>query len=344
MILVKMPKMSHAAKGKIDFIGAALIIATFVPFLLALSFGGNRYPWSSTVIWGLFAGSLAGLIAYVVNERFASEPILPLDLFKNKVFSTANLAGFLLSMAFMSTVMFLPLFMQIGQGVKATTSGLSMLPLMAGLMGSAIISGRLATRTGKYKPFMFAGAVITGAGIYLLSQMTADTGIWDLRARMFVLGVGLGPGQSLFNLAIQNAAPLNRLGVVTSANQFFRQIGGTIGIAVFGTLFTNNLNAGIHKSPLGAVIPDLDIGKLQEFAAASAGKAAGGAIAMPPELKEIITSSITDVFFLGIFLVMAAFVVIVFIPHLPMRDRAAMMAAIKKPEEAEHVIAGEAHV
>ncbi|MDB5453544.1 MAG: drug resistance transporter, EmrB/QacA subfamily [Caulobacteraceae bacterium] len=342
MIIVKMPKMSHQAKGKIDFIGAALIIATFVPFLLALSFGGHSYAWSSPVIWSLFGGSALGLILYVINERFASDPILPLDLFKNRVFSTANLAGFLISMSFMSTVAFLPIFMQIGQGVNATTSGLATLPLMAGLMGSAILSGRLVTRTGKYKPFMYAGAIITGVGILLLSQMHADTSRFDLGWRMFVLGVGLGPGQSLFNLAIQNAAPMNRLGVVTSASQFFRQIGATIGVAIFGTLFTNNLNHNLQASPLGKLIPNLDIGKLQGFAAAASGK--GGAVALPPQMKEIIATSITQVFFLGIFLVIAAFVVIIFIPHLPMRDRAAMLAAVKDPEEAEQVIAGEAHL
>jgi EmrB/QacA subfamily drug resistance transporter len=342
MIIVKMPKMSHQAKGKIDFIGAVLIIATFVPFLLALSFGGHTYPWSSPVIWALFAGSALGLGLYVVNERFASDPILPLDLFKNKVFSTANLAGFLISMSFMSTVAFLPIFMQIGQGVKATTSGLSTVPLMAGLMGSAIISGRLVTRTGKYKPFMYAGAFITARGIYLLSRMTADTSRVDLGWRMFVLGVGLGPGQSLFNLAIQNAAPMNRLGVVTSASQFFRQIGATIGVAVFGTLFTNNLNHNLQASPLGKLIPNLDIGKLQGFAAEAS--KSGGPVAMPPQMKEIIANSITEVFFMGIFLVVAAFLVIIFIPHLPMRDRAAMVAAMKKPEDAEQVMAGEAHL
>jgi EmrB/QacA subfamily drug resistance transporter len=342
MIIVKMPKMSHEAKGKIDFIGAALIIGTFVPFLLALSFGGQTYPWSSPVIWALFAGAAVGLVLYIVNERFASEPILPLDLFKNRVFTTANLAGFLISMAFMSTVAFLPIFIQIGQGVAATASGLSTVPLMIGLMGSAILSGRWVTRTGKYKPLMYAGAIVTGIGIYLLSQMTADTSLIDLRWRMFVLGVGLGPGQSLFNLAIQNAAPMNRLGVVTSANQFFRQIGATMGVAIFGTLFTNNLTANLQASPLGKVVPDLDIGKLQEVAAKAAGR--GGAVQMPPELKAIITTSITDVFFLGIFLVIAAFIAIIFIPQLPMRDRTAMLAAVKKPEDAEQVIAGDAHL
>ena len=233
MIIVKMPKMSHAAKGKIDFIGSGLIIATVVPFLLALTFGGHKYAWVSTQVLGLFGAAAVGLVLYVIAERFASDPILPLDLFKNRVFSTANLAGFLISMSFMSTVAFLPLFMQLGQGVNATVSGLSTLPLMAGIMSSSILSGRLVSRTGTYKAYMIGGVLVTALGIYLLSQMTAQTSRLDLGWRMLVLGIGLGPGQSLFSLAVQNAMPISRLGVVTSSSQFFRQIGSTIGVALF---------------------------------------------------------------------------------------------------------------
>lgn len=342
MIIVKMPKMSHAAKGKIDFIGAGLIIATTIPLLLALSFGGEKYPWSSPVIWGLFGGAALGLIGYIINERFASDPILPLDLFKNKVFTTANIAGFLMSFAFMSTVAFLPVFMQIGQGVEATTSGLSTLPLMVGLMGGAIASGRIATRTGKYKPLMYVGGAITILGIYLLSQMHTHTTRLDLAWRMFILGLGLGPGQSLFNLAIQNAAPLNRMGVVTGANQFFRQIGATIGVAVFGTLFINQMNGQLAESPMGKLIPGgLDLGKLQEMAATAA--TGSGPMQMPEPLKVIVTSSITHTFFIGVFVAAAALIATLFIPALPMRDRAAMMAAVKK-DDADEVLGGDVHL
>ena len=348
MILVKMPKMSHQAKGKIDFIGAGLIIATFVPFLLALSFGGQTmggevvngelvgatfYAWDSPTVIGLFIGAAVGLVAYIVNERFAKDAILPLNLFKNRVFCTANLAGFLVSMSFMSTVMYLPLFMQIGQGVAATTSGLSTLPLMAGLMGSAIISGRLVTRTGKYKPFMLAGSAVSLVGIYFLSQMTIDTTRGDLAWRMFVLGVGLGPGQSLFNLAIQNAMPLNQLGVVTSANQFFRQIGATMGIALFGTILTNKL-----------VAQGIDFNKMRTMGAGAA-TSSGPAPLLPEPIREILSNSVTDVFFLGLFVVVAAVIVTLFIPVLPMRDMAAMRAAMAKDKETEEAVAaGDAHL
>ena len=338
MIIVKMPKMSHAAKGKVDFIGAALIIATFVPLLLALTFGGRTYAWTAPQELGLFAAALAGLLLYVFAERFASDPILPLDLFANRTFATANLAGFLVSMSFMSTVAFLPLFMQLGQGVAATTSGLSTLPLMGGLMASSILCGRQVTKSGVYKPFMIGGILVTIAGIWLLSRMHAETSRLDLAWRMAVLGIGLGPGQSLFSLAVQNALPLDRLGVVTSSSQFFRQIGSTMGVAIFGTLLTANLNSG-----LGRIMPGVDVGKLQGMGAARA--AGHAAPQLPPFVKDIIADAITQVFALGIYVVAAALLVVFLIPHIPLRDRSAFGAqASLKKDDPDTVIPAEAHL
>ena len=334
MILVKMPKMSHQAKGKIDVIGAVLIVATAVPLLLALTFGGHFYPWRSPVVMGLFAGAAVSLGLYIFAERFASDPILPLSLFKERVFLTANLAGFLVSMSFMSTVAFLPLFMQLGQGVPATTSGLSTLPLMIGLMGSSIVSGRLVTKTGKYKPFMMAGVAITFTGILLLSQMHMGTTRLDLAWRMLVLGIGLGPGQSLFNLAIQNAMPVSQLGVVTSSSQFFRQIGSTMGVALFGTFLTNQLSAG-----LGKVMPGVDLGRLQGMGAAAGG---GHAPALPDFVRAIITTSITHTFALGLGVVAVAFLVVLSIPQLPLKERPRGPAPA--PKDGDAVMPAEAHL
>lgn len=312
MIIVKMPRMSHAAKGRIDFVGAGLIIATVVPLLLALTFGGHMHPWTSPIVLGLFGAAALGLVLYVIAERFAPDPILPLDLFRSRVFSTANLAGFLVSMAFMSTVSFLPLFMQLGQGIPATASGLSMLPMMAGIMISSIASGRLVSRTGTYKPFMIAGVLTAALGIWLLSRMHADTSSLDLAWRMLVLGIGLGPGQNLFSLAVQNAMPIARMGVVTSSSQFFRQIGSTVGVAVFGTILTNKLNAG-----LGQVMPGVDVGKLQAMGAEAG---ASGGLSLPPFVKETIATAVTGTFALGIWLVVAALLVVLLIPQIPMRE------------------------
>jgi hypothetical protein len=236
----------------------------------------------------------------------------------------------------MSTVSFLPLFMQLGQGVGATVSGLSTLPLMFGVMSSSIISGRLVTRTGKYKTLMLAGIGVTLIGIFLLSRMHPGTSRLDLGWRMLVLGIGLGPGQSLFGLAIQNAMPPQQLGVVTSANQFFRQIGSTMGVALFGTLLTTRLNAG-----LGSIMPGVDVGKLQGMGAGHA----GGALILPEPVKAIISHAITDTFAAGLFVVVAAGAVALFVPVLPMRDRAEMMAAAaKREDDDETVIPADAHL
>ncbi|HEX3888859.1 MAG TPA: MDR family MFS transporter [Phenylobacterium sp.] len=336
MILVKMPKMSHQAKGKIDFIGAALIIATVVPLLLALTFGGHQYAWTSPTEIGLFVGSAAGLLLYVFAERFASDPILPLELFKNRVFSTANLAGFLVSMSFMSTVAFLPLFQQLGQGVAATTSGLSTLPLMLGLFTSSILCGRLVSQTGKYKGFMIGGVMVTFLGIWLLSRMHAETTRLDLAWRMLVLGIGLGPGQSLFSIAIQNAMPIERLGVVTSSSQFFRQIGSTMGVAIFGTFLTANLNSGIGK-----IMPGVDVGKLRAMGGMTH---AGAAPQLPPFIRDIISDAITGVFALGLYVVAVALLVTILIPHVPMRDRSLMGAQASPEKDGDTVIPAEAHL
>jgi EmrB/QacA subfamily drug resistance transporter len=335
MIIVKMPKMSHQAKGRIDFVGAALIIATVVPLLLALTFGGHEYPWTSAMVLGLFAGSALGLVLYIFAERFAADPILPLELFKNRVFTTANLAGFLVSMSFMSTVAFLPLFQQLGQGVAATTSGLSQLPLMAGLFTSSILCGRMVSRTGKYKAFMIGGIVVTFAGIWLLSRMHAETTRLDLAWRMLVLGIGLGPGQSLFSLAIQNAMPVERLGVVTSSSQFFRQIGSTMGVAIFGTFLTAQLNAG-----LGRIMPGVDVGKLRAMGGAAH---AGAAPVLPHFIKDIISDAITGVFALGLYVVAAALLVTLFVPRVPLRDKSPMGAQASDKDD-ETVIPAEAHL
>lgn len=322
MILFKMPRMSHQAKGRIDFIGAGLIVATVVPLLLALTFGGHYAPWDSPLVLGLFAGSALGLLLYVFAERFASDPILPLGLFRNRVFSTGNLASFLVSMSFMSTVSFLPLFLQLGQGVKATASGLSTLPLMGGLMASSILCGRLVARTGRYKPFMAGGVAMTGVGIFLLSRMTVETSALDFCLRMAVLGIGLGPGQSLFAMAIQNAMPPEQMGVSTSSNQFFRQIGSTIGVAVFGAMLTDRLNAG-----LGKIMPGIDIGKLQGLGLQAG---TGAAPKLPGFICETIAGAITHTFALGLIVVAVALVVVLLIPHVPMRERGPLPAA--RPE------------
>ena len=247
LIIAKMPPLTHRMAGKIDFAGAALILATTIPLLLALTWGGTTYAWNSSTILGLFALSAVSLVAFLLVERRTPDAIIPLTLFNVPMFSIGNLASFIMGMAFFGVVMFLPLYMQMVLGVSPTASGTSMLPLMLGLMLSSITAGNIVAKTGKYKPWMIGGALILILGMWTLTGIHSDSHLVDLYWRMFLVGLGLGPSQSLFTLAIQSAVPLRQLGVATSSSQFFRQIGSTIGAAVFGTLLMNNLHSELPK-------------------------------------------------------------------------------------------------
>jgi EmrB/QacA subfamily drug resistance transporter len=319
MVISKMPKLSHAAKGSIDYLGAVLIVAACVPLLLALTFGGQKYPWDSAVVLGLLAMFVICTTLFVFVEKRLKDPIIHMELFSNKVFTWANIAGFFSSMSFLSVVAFLPLFMQLGQGVQATTSGLSTLPLMLGLIVAATISGRLVTRTGRYKPFMLFGMAVLLIATFLMSQMTHNTTRFDLGWRMALLGIGLGPLQSLYGVAIQNAVPLNRIGVVTSANQFFRQIGSTVGVAVFGTLLTNDLNSKLAAWAVSMGMPSLNLSKLRNLSVNA--QIHAGLMDLPQAVRIMISDAVTHVILLSIIVVIIALSATLMIPELPMRER-----------------------
>jgi MFS family permease len=258
-------------------------------------------------------------ILFVIVEKKVKDPIIHMELFGNKVFAWANIAGFFSSMSFLSVVAFLPLFMQLGQGVQATTSGLSTLPLMLGLIGSATVSGRLVTRTGRYKPFMLMGMTVLLIATFLLSQMSHHTTRLDLGWRMAILGMGLGPLQSLYGVAIQNAVPVNRIGVVTSAHSFFRQIGSTVGVAIFGTLLTNDLNGKLAVWAASMGLPPLSMSKLRTLSVDA--QIHAGAMNIPEAIRILIADSVTHVFLLSIIVVITALIATLMIPELPMRER-----------------------
>ena len=282
LIATKMPLLGEGSgRGKIDFLGAALILTTFIPLLLALTWGGSTYAWDSLTIIALFAVSLLSLIAFIITEMRVSNPILPLELFKIPTFSIANAASFIVNIAFLGVIMFLPLFMQLVLGISATNSGFTLIPLMAGLIVSSTISGQLVARTGRYKPFMIFGALVLIIGVYSLTTIGLESTQFGLSWRMVIVGIGLGPSQSLFTLAIQNAVPRSQLGVATSASQFFRQIGSTIGLAVFGTLLTVSVGNEIPK-----YVPDLPASQTQTFdIGALSGAGAGGSITQSIEAE-----------------------------------------------------------
>ena len=247
MIAFKTPRLNHGNRGQIDFLGAFLLLVVFIPFLLALTWGGQQYAWTSPTLLSMFALSLVSLVLFVFVESRAKEAIMPLNLFSNRVFVITNLSSFVIGMAFLGVIMFMPLFMQVVLGVNATNSGFSMFPLMLGLMSGSIVSGRMVSRTGHYKPYLVGGAFVLLLGVFLLSGIGPETSLLDLALRMVVVGIGLGPSQSLVNLVVQSAFPPSQIGVATSSTQFFRQIGNTVGMALFGTLLTLNLTAELPK-------------------------------------------------------------------------------------------------
>lgn len=328
MIIAKMPALPHRGGGPIDYVGAALIVVGFVPLLLAMTWGGRDYPWGSPVILGMFALAAAALTIFIFVERAVRNPIVPLDIFGNRTFATANGASFVYSMAFMGVASFLPLYMQVGQGVPATRSGLTMLALMAGMTASTAVCGALVTRTGRYKPFMIGGGVVLLIGMGLMCFIGPDTSTVDLAWRLLVMGLGLGPGQSLFNVAVQNAVPVTQLGVATSSGQFVRQIGSTIGVALFGAILTAGLSSELEKTmpaQPGAAVRHLDLSDLQRMAVENSAKPGEAARAAAPAVDRRVRESFSAaiihgmIFSLGV--VVAGFILMLMIPVQSLRER-----------------------
>ena len=333
MIIARTPILKAGKGGRIDFLGALLVVAAFVPLLLALSWGGHQYPWDSPTILGLLAVTVTSLALFVFVELKVPEPLLPLDLFRNKVFSLGNAAAFVISMSFFGAITFVPLYLQLGLGISATASGMGMLPMMLGLILSATISGRMVTRTGRYKPMMLFGATMLLVGVLLMTRLTPQTTLLGVAWRMFVLGVGLGPAQGLFALAVQNAVPMERLGVATSSSQFFRQIGSTVGVAVFGAVMTQALAAEFAKAG-GGTGSMVSLDKLQALAAQQALHSGAGALPADPLLRVAFSRAIVDLFWVGGAIALVGLILITLLPELPLRQHR-HVEPVAEPGEGE---------
>lgn len=321
MLAFKMPDLGHKGGGRIDVAGAILIILGAGALLLALSWGGQSYSWGSPVIAGLFLMAAACLAAFILVERTAPEPILPLDLFGIRAFWTSSLAAFVMAMAFMGMVAYLPLYLQLGLGMDATASGLLLLPLMLGLIITSTLSGRLVSKTGRYRRFMIGGAIIVMIGLGLLAMLGPDARPVDVLWRLFILGVGLGPSQSLFNLVGQNAAPMRQLGVATSTSQFARQIGSMVGVAVLGALLIGQVGRAL--AGIGLVDGRVSLGNLEAFAMGGGGESptvTGAGLTVPAEVSMAMTGAMNSVFLVALGFAAAALVVILLIPHMELRD------------------------
>ncbi len=339
MIWYKMPNLGHTGGGKIDWFGGLFVVISIGALMLALTMG-NESGWLHPDVLTLFAMSIATGAVFIWIESKVPEPILPLALFKIRAFSTTTIASFVIAMAFMGTVIYMPLYLQLGLGFQATNSGLLLLPLMAGLIIAATLSGRYVTKTGKYKGMMIGGAVLQFIGILLMSQLGPDAEEWDVIWRLFVLGVGLGPSQSLFNMVSQSAAPMRQIGVATSTTMFLRQCGGMIGVSIFGALLLAHISDSIGKLMPGAKV---DLGDMQRMALMASETGAPVPAGMQDFIAKAISDAMSYIFMGSLLIVAVAFVAILFIPTITLRGRgpgAAEAAADLSPTVAPTDAAG----
>jgi len=247
---------------RIDYLGTVVMGAAVTGLILMTTWGGTTYSWRSPVIIGLAAVGLLLLVVFVFIEGKASEPLIPLHLFRNSVFSVTSALGFLVGFAMFGAIIYLPTYLQTVFGASPTASGLELLPLMIGLVGTSVITGQLITRKGKYKVFPIVGTALVTVALYLLSLMTVTTSLFEASLFMFILGLGIGAVMQVLVIVVQNAVPYNYLGTATSTATFFRSIGGSFGVAIFGAIFNAQLVKNLPKYLPSTVIKTLNSGNI----------------------------------------------------------------------------------
>ena len=255
-VFLLMPRIKPSIQDRsIDYIGALYMAMGLASLLLALTLGGSQFDWNSVEIILLFAFSIVTLSFFGVVETLVKNPILPLNLFKNPVFSVAIALIFLIGMGMFGVISYIPLFAQKVVGVSATNSGTVMFPMMFGMVGASMISGQIISRTKRYKILGIFGTAFVLVSMIFLSQMDGDTTKGELVGRMILTGIGMGMTMPVFNLAVQNAFDHSKIGVVTAATQLFRSVGGTVGVAIAGTI----LNWSLEKNmgDLGIAVPNV---------------------------------------------------------------------------------------
>ncbi|WKX72220.1 MFS transporter [Streptomyces sp. XD-27] len=247
------PAVRAAVRPVIDYLGIVLVAAGSSALVLGLEWGGTQYAWGSAVIIGLFAAAVLLLTAFVLVELRAKEPMLPMHLFRTPVFAVCSALSFIVGFSMLGALTYLPTYLQFVDGSSATTSGLRTLPMIVGLLGTSMLSGVVISRTGRYRMFPIAGTAVMTLGLYLMSTMGPSTGVWLESLYMFVLGLGIGLAMQVLTIAVQNTVPYHELGSATSGVTFFRTLGSAFGTAIFGTLYSGeldpNLRAALADSP-----------------------------------------------------------------------------------------------
>ncbi len=304
--------MAKAGKAVIDYAGILFIGVAASGLTLATSWGGSTYAWSSPVIISLFIGSALALAIFVWVESHVAEPILPIRLFANPVFTVCCVLGFIVGFAMLGALTFLPTFMQFVNGVSATESGMRTLPMVAGMLITSIGSGNIIGRTGRYKVFPVVGTATMTLGFLLLSQMGAATPTWQQSVYLFILGAGIGSCMQVLILVVQNTSSFADLGVATSGVTFFRTIGSSFGAAIFGSLFANFLVSRIPSALAVSGAPPRAADSPQALHALSPEMAA--------PIVDAYADSLGTVFLCGVPVAIVGFVVSLFLKEVRLRE------------------------
>ncbi|MEO8328413.1 MAG: MDR family MFS transporter [Candidatus Nanopelagicales bacterium] len=302
----------HREKHTIDWLGAALLVVGVTSLLMVTVWGGQQYAWVSAQVFGLMIIGVGAAALFIRQELRAPEPMVSMSLFSNRVFSITSAIGFVVGFAMFGSIVYLSIYLQVVNGATPTKAGLQLLPLMAGIIVASIVSGRLITRTGRYKIFPIIGTGLATIGLFMLSTLGGDTPYWQIAAAMVVLGAGLGNVMQVLILAVQNSVPPTQLGAATSGSTFFRSIGGSFGTAVFGAIWSARLTA-----ELGDVLP----------AGSAAGQNPTSSMtvihALPAELQATVLGAfaraIDTTFLFGVPIMAIAFVLAFFVPEVTLR-------------------------
>ena len=247
-LAVHMPHMEPSARHRFDYVGAVAVAVMTVPLLLALSWGGSTYAWTSPIIIGLFALTVVGVAGFIVAETRNPEPLFLLNLFRGTTFRWAMIGSFFYGAAFLGALLFLPFYLVQVKGISATDSGLSLTPLTLGVVVGSFVTGQLASKLGRYKGLLVVGLAWLTAMLFLFHVMlTQQTPLWQIWLVMVLIGIGMGPGMPTYTLAVQNAVPVNRLGQASGGAQFFRQIGSSLGAALMGAVLVAALQSDVPK-------------------------------------------------------------------------------------------------
>jgi EmrB/QacA subfamily drug resistance transporter len=341
-------------RHRIDYLGVMLLVLAVVPAMLALSWGGTEYAWNSIQIIGMFIFAAISLVSFIFVERRSPEPILPLSLFGNRIVAISELVIFFTAFGMFGGIIFIPLFFQGVLGATATASGSFLTPMMLGMVVGSFISGQMLSRAGgHYRTQGAIGIAIMGAGLALLSRMTAETSYASAVVNIVITGFGLGITMPLYTIAVQNAVPYNVLGVATSSTAFFRSIGGSVGLAIFGSVM-NNRFASEFTSKLPSAVKDIVpaqqlealVNNPQALTSPEAQSQLQSMIEkIGPQgaelfqqvlsaLRQSLDSALSQVFLFALFAVAIAFLVNLFIKEIPLRKQHTLdVPPIKRKQE-----------